>query len=99
MALLANSRHGTDSELVESLCARLREHLERQAALLNEEIRSYPRPIARCDDQLTGLLERRARTLLELERLRSLTAHDLARADGTALTRALLDALLDRPDA
>ena len=32
---------------------------------LSEEIRNYPTPIARCDEQLTGLIEERS-TLLNL---------------------------------
>ena len=35
----------------------LRERLDR----VNEEIRGYPQPIARCDAQLAGLLEERDR--------------------------------------
>ena len=42
--------------------------LERQLAGVNDEIRNYPTPIARCDVQLTELLERRARLMAELER-------------------------------
>ena len=34
-------------------------------ARLSDEIRRYPTPIARCDEQLTELLERRARLLAE----------------------------------
>jgi len=30
---------------------------------LSEEIRSYPTPIARCDEQLTALLDERSRLL------------------------------------
>jgi hypothetical protein len=33
---------------------------------LSLEIRCYPTPIARCDEQLAGLLEERARLLAEL---------------------------------
>ena len=40
--------------------------LEQQLAELSEEIRHYPTPIARCDEQLADLLERRARVLAEL---------------------------------
>ncbi|HEV8095215.1 MAG TPA: hypothetical protein VGP71_05755 [Burkholderiales bacterium] len=40
--------------------------LERRLAELSEEIRHYPTPIARCDEQLADLLERRARVLAEL---------------------------------
>lgn len=88
-----------DAEWIASLCAALRVYLEREAAALSEEIRNYPRPIARCDDQLTGLLERRAETLAQLQRLGSLTEQDLARADCVALAAKLLDAFLERPAA
>jgi hypothetical protein len=40
--------------------------LERQLSELSEEIRHYPTPIARCDEQLADLLERRARVLAAL---------------------------------
>jgi chorismate mutase len=42
--------------------------LERRIAELSEEIRNYPTPIARCDEQLTALLEERARLLNELKK-------------------------------
>lgn len=42
--------------------------LERRLAELNDEIRHYPGPIARCDEQLPALLEERARIMAELER-------------------------------
>jgi len=41
--------------------------LQRRLAELSEEIRRYPTPIARCDEQLTGLIEQRAAIL---ERIR-----------------------------
>ena len=40
--------------------------LEQQLAELSEEIRHYPTPIARCDEQLADLLERRATVLAAL---------------------------------
>ena len=43
--------------------------LDAKIAALSNEIRSYPTPIARCDEQLTELLERRARLLAERERI------------------------------
>ena len=43
--------------------------LDAKIAALSNEIRSYPTPIARCDEQLTELLERRARLLAEKERI------------------------------
>jgi hypothetical protein len=36
---------------------------------INEEIRTYPQPIARCDAQLGGLVEERARIHAELDAL------------------------------
>jgi len=35
-------------------------NLARRIAELSEEIRNYPTPIARCDEQLTALLEERS---------------------------------------
>ena len=46
----------------------IRAYLEQRAARLSEEVRGYPTPIARCDEQLTGLLEARAETLGLLDR-------------------------------
>jgi len=43
--------------------------LERRIAELSLEIRHYPTPIARCDEQLTGLIEERARLSMRLRRL------------------------------
>ncbi|HEV8108998.1 MAG TPA: hypothetical protein VGP97_15890 [Burkholderiales bacterium] len=42
--------------------------LEKRIAELSEEIRTYPGPIARCDEHLPALLEERARLLSQLER-------------------------------
>ena len=42
--------------------------LEKRLAELNQEIRNYPGPIARCDQHLPALLEERARLTAELER-------------------------------
>ncbi|HEX6690635.1 MAG TPA: hypothetical protein VF110_05735 [Burkholderiales bacterium] len=43
-------------------------YLEQRIAELSAEIRSYPTPIARCDEQLTALIEQRARLIFELEK-------------------------------
>jgi hypothetical protein len=42
-------------------------YLEQKLAGLNEEIRTYPGPIARCDQHLPALLEERAKLIAELE--------------------------------
>jgi hypothetical protein len=41
--------------------------LQQRIAELSLEIRNYPTPIARCDEQLTQLLEERARLMAQLE--------------------------------
>jgi hypothetical protein len=74
----------------------VREYLERRVELLNDEVRRYPTPIARCDDQLTGLLEQRAGAAAQLQRLRLLADQNLARADGIALAGELIDLFLNR---
>ena len=43
-------------------------HLEKRLAELNQEIRTYPGPIARCDQHLPALLDERAKIIAELER-------------------------------
>ncbi|MBM3385390.1 MAG: hypothetical protein FJY40_09670 [Betaproteobacteria bacterium] len=47
----------------------MRRKLERQLEAINAELRSYPTPIARCDEQLAELLELRARLLGRLQRM------------------------------
>ena len=42
--------------------------LEKRIAELSEEIRRYPTPIARCDEQLADLIERRAHLIEQLKR-------------------------------
>ena len=41
----------------------MRAEVEMRIAVLSDEIRHYPTPIARCDEQLTQLLEERARLI------------------------------------
>jgi uncharacterized small protein (DUF1192 family) len=42
--------------------------IQERIAQLSEEIRNYPTPIARCDEQLAALLEERARLISQLEK-------------------------------
>ena len=49
------------------LCREIRAHLEQRGAALSEAVRSYPTPIARCDEQLPGLLESRRDAMQLLE--------------------------------
>jgi hypothetical protein len=45
----------------------IRAYLERRGAELSEAVRSYPTPIARCDEQLPALIESRREVLQLLE--------------------------------
>jgi hypothetical protein len=92
----ADSRQRIDAELVESLRRVARAYLERRVEELNDEVRHYPGPIARCDDQLTGLLEQRSRALAALQRLESLGSQPPTRADGVALAGEVVDLLQRR---
>lgn len=47
----------------------LKSYLERRSQELSEEVRNYPTPIARCDEQLTKLIEQRTRAIDQLKRL------------------------------
>jgi hypothetical protein len=47
----------------------MRRDLELELGRINAELRAYPTPIARCDEQLAELLERRARLLARLQRM------------------------------
>lgn len=51
------------------LWTRLHQHIQARAAELNAEVRHYPGPIARCDDQLPKLLDQRAHAMALLQRL------------------------------
>ena len=42
--------------------------LQRRLAAISAEIRGYPTPIARCDEQLTALLEQRAALMEQIAR-------------------------------
>jgi len=59
-------------------------YLARRVAELSEEIRSYPTPIARCDQHLAALLEERASLISRIERLekQSCSAEALWTNDG-----------------
>ena len=49
---------------------------------LSEEIRNYPTPIARCDEQLMGLIEERSRLLNELKKPSGCTPETVWANDG-----------------
>jgi hypothetical protein len=69
----------------------VRRDLLRVKRLIDEEIRSYPTPIPRCDAQFNHLHEQRARLARELDRVagfseRSLDREDYARLVGEFIT-------------
>ena len=49
-------------------------HLQARAAEINDEVAHYPTPIARCDEQLSKLLEQRSRVFRQLKEVRMLGA-------------------------
>jgi hypothetical protein len=59
----------------------LKAYLEQRSRELNAEVRGYPTPIARCDDQLPKLLEQRSRAN---EQLRLAVAVDAESHAGSA---------------
>ena len=58
-----------DHDFAPALLEAARERLRTRLAALNREIREYPQPIARCDAQLGGLVEERARIRAELDEI------------------------------
>jgi hypothetical protein len=56
----------------------LRSYLESRSSALIEEVRHYPTPIARCDEQLSKLLEQRAHALSQLRRMVEQNSEDRA---------------------
>ena len=81
--------------MVQAIWAELKGHLERRVTQLNEEIRRYPTPIARCDEQLGALLEQRA-TLFG--RLKQLDGFDAAARKRQNQIHAVLDMPFDPAD-
>lgn len=71
--------------------------LERRSKELSEEVRNYPTPIARCDEQLTKLIEQRTRAFDRLNRLNEIGPLPKGRAAGSRL--AALDEFLRSPQA
>jgi hypothetical protein len=82
-----------DPQALDALCGEIRADLETRSAALSEAVRRYPTPIARCDEQLTGLLEARA------EVLRLLDCAGAAPERGLALVEAFAAAAVRWDDA
>ena len=63
----------------------LRRYLASRSNALSEEIRHYPAPIARCDEQLSKLLEQRAHVLDHLRRMVEHESEDCANRERPSL--------------
>jgi uncharacterized damage-inducible protein DinB len=70
----------------------LHRYLQSKFAQLDEEISHYPSPIARCDEQLTKLIEQRAEVLTHLRRLQALAGAGGAQDDAGAIYAGILAA-------
>jgi hypothetical protein len=75
----------------------LKSYLEHRSRELNEEVRNYPTPIARCDEQLTKLIEQRTRAISTLKLVIDAGPARAGPADQRWL--AALDALIADPQA
>ncbi len=82
------------SEIGRTLWVRVREHLDARLAELREEVRAYPTPIARCDDQLPKLLDRRAAA----QRRARLAEDQVVEGFDDARFAALIEALIRDDD-
>ena len=87
MTTMTTSSNATAQDRIDEVWAALRAHLAHRAAALNDEVRHYPTPIARCDEQLPHLLEQRARAVRQ-QRLAEET--ELAASRGPAADRPKL---------
>jgi hypothetical protein len=64
MATMSSTESAAENAVSDSIAeawATFRKHLAARIREINEEVAHYPTPIARCDEQLTKLLEQRAR--------------------------------------
>lgn len=75
----------------------LKTYIDRRSRELSEEVRTYPTPIARCDEQLTKLIEQRAGAFNQLKLLLEIAP---ARFGPVGRRRLLaLEAYLTHPQA
>jgi hypothetical protein len=70
----SSERITTNGEQAAAIWAELKRHLSERSRALKDEVRNYPTPIARCDEQLTKLLEQRDRAVATIELIRDLDA-------------------------
>jgi hypothetical protein len=72
----------------------IRVHLENERKRVAEEIRSYPTPIPRCDEQFNHLIERRERLAEALVRLDAAARS----AAGASANASPVEAFIDSSD-
>ena len=77
-------------ELLKSMCRAIEAHLRGAKERLNDEIRSYPTPIPRCDAQFNHLYERRGRISADLEQIAALCKGNASREEYVELIRQYL---------
>jgi hypothetical protein len=73
-AAMRSARPGTGSE-TDPGWSRLRDHLQRLTRAVQEEIRTYPTPIAGCDQQFNYLLEKKRQLIGESKKINDALAH------------------------
>jgi chorismate mutase len=71
----------TDLELLQAIWTEIKGHLKDRKRCIDEEIRTYPTPIPRCDAQFNYLLEQRTRLSQELGRITALAESGLGAGD------------------
>jgi hypothetical protein len=89
MPTTARSRKA-DPATLESLWNEVRGELHRAKRRIDEEIRSYPTPIPRCDAQFNHLQEQRARLARELDRIGAPSGKDMGCGDYVGLIEAYI---------
>src|SRR5207237_6039298 len=84
---------GWRTQSVSAIWPEMQAYLERRSQELQDEVRHYPTPIARCDEQLTKLIEQRQRALHLLQLLGELNG-----SDRETMERFLLAPAIDADD-
>jgi hypothetical protein len=82
--------HGAEPGISPAIQSEFKAYLEHLSRDLSEEVRLYPTPIARCDEQLTKLIEQRKQAFQLLHRV-----DKTGQADARPASRELLAAVQD----
>jgi len=75
------------ADRVDAAWTALRDRLAARSRELHDEVRSYPTPIARCDEQLTQVIEQRDTAFRQLRAAAELDAISAVVASGEWLLR------------